>query len=248
MNQGPTILAGIRAIEALLRTPERLRRVWCLDESGARQRVVDAARAAGIEVHQASPDRLSKLADGIRHQGVVAEIVPREPAEWAELIAQPDGLILAFDQVTDPHNLGAALRSAEAFGATGALVTRNRSARPGPVVARTSAGASELLPIAIETNLARALRQAQEAGYRVIAADLDGPAPENTDLTGPLVVVIGAEGKGIRRLTREVCDLHLTIPMAGLTESLNASVAAAVMLYEVARQRRCGAGWTSAKK
>ena len=217
---------------------EVLRRLCILDTR---------TRAAGIEVHKASQDRLGRLAAGQRHQGLIAEIVPRPPADWASLLEEPDGLLLAFDQVTDPHNLGAALRSAEAFGAHGAMVTRNRCARPGPVVARTSAGASELLPIAVETNLARSLRQAQASGFRVIAADLDGPAPEAVDLTGPLVVVVGAEGRGLRRLTRELCDLRVTIPMAGLTESLNASVAAAVMLYEVARQRRQSRGAVEAK-
>jgi 23S rRNA (guanosine2251-2'-O)-methyltransferase len=122
-------------------------------------------------------------------------------------------------------------------GGTGALVTRDRCARPGPTVSRTSAGASEILPVALETNLSRALAAADEAGLQIVGADLDGVAPWEVDWTRPTVLVIGAEGTGLRRLTREACHAIATIPLVGRTESLNASAAAAALLYEAARQR-----------
>ncbi len=235
-SQASAIVTGPRAVEALLRTPERIRRIWLSDQdSGTRRRIKAAAEAAELDLREAPTPRLDKLADGLRHQGVVAEVAPLDFTPWADLLAPAEGLLVAFDQVTDPRNLGASLRSAEAFGARGALVTRNRCARPGPVVSRTSAGASEIIPVAIETNLARALREAKQAGYRVVGADMEGEALHQADLSGPIVLVIGAEGPGLRRLTRELCDLHVRIPMSGLTESLNASVAASIILYEINR-------------
>ena len=129
------------------------------------------------------------------------------------------------------------LRSAEAFGASGALVTVDRCAQPNPTVARISAGASELLPIAREVNLARALNAATEAGFQVVGADLDGIPPWRLDLRLPTVLVVGAEGTGLRPSTRAACARIATLPLTGRTESLNASAAAAALLSEIARQR-----------
>jgi 23S rRNA (guanosine2251-2'-O)-methyltransferase len=232
-------VVGIRAVEALLtHDPERVVRVLHTDKlDGARRRVIDQASALSIEHETASGKQLDALADGLRHQGIIAVISDKPPADWKALIEQDQALLVAFDQVTDPRNLGAILRSAEAFGADGAMVTRNRCARPGPIVTRTSAGASELMDIAVETNLARALRQARDAGMQIIGADLEGLPPGEVDLTGPVVLVIGAEGQGLRRLTKTLCDQRIRIPITGATESLNASVAASILLYEARRQR-----------
>lgn len=241
-------IAGIRAIEALLlHAPERVVRILHVDKNdGARGRVLKRAADQGVRLQATTAKKIEGLADGVRHQGLLAEIKSRAPEDWADLVAQPDALLVAFDQVTDPRNLGAILRSAEAFGATGALVTTNRCARPGPVVTRTSAGASELLPIAQETNLARSLREAKAAGYQVVGADMEGEAPGDVDLTGPTVLVIGAEGPGLRRLTKTLCDRRIRIPLSGATESLNASVAASILLYEAQRQRLASARQTKA--
>ena len=232
-------VVGIRAVEALLtHDPERVKQLLHVEQlSGARQRLVERATDLTIECIPKTGKHLDTLSDGLRHQGVIAVIASKPEADWRALISREDALLVAFDQVTDPRNLGAILRSAEAFGATGAMVTRNRCARPGPVVTRTSAGASELMDIAIETNLARALRQAQEAGAQIIGADLEGSPPDRIDFTGPVVLVIGAEGQGLRRLTKTVCDQRVRIPIIGATESLNASVAASILLYEARRQR-----------
>ncbi len=235
----PVAVPGVRAVEVLLENaPERLREVrYAGDTSGARGRVVDAAIAAGIAVVEVRAARLDELTEGIRHQGIVGLATPAEYVDWDGLLAAPDALVLAMDQVTDPRNLGAMLRAGEVLGATGALLTKNRCARLGPAVTRTSAGASEIIPVAMETNLARSLRQARKAGVLVVGADLEGEAPAAIDFTGPTILVIGAEGRGLRRLTRENCDTIASIPMKGVIASLNAATAASILLYEVARQR-----------
>lgn len=239
-SEKATVVPGVRAVEALLEhAPHRIRRIVHREPAtGARARVVERARQLRIPVGVGDAATLDRLADGLRHQGIVAVATPAGYVPWASLLERPDALIAAVDQVTDPRNLGAILRAAEALGATGALLTSNRCARLGPVVTRTSAGASELLPVAMETNLARALRRARDGALRVIGADLDGRAPEVVDMTGPIVIVIGSEGTGLRRLTREACDEIATIPLLGHTESLNAASAAAVLFYEAVRQRR----------
>ncbi len=233
------VVPGVHAVEALVRhAPHRLREVhYAGGLNGARGRAVEAARVAGIRVTEVRVARIDELADGVRHQGVLGVAEPAEYIDWSDLLTGPDALLLALDQVTDPRNLGAMLRAAEALGATGALLTKNRCARLGPTVTRTSAGASELIPVALETNLARSLRAAKAAGMLVVGADLDGVPPAELDFTGPTVVVVGAEGRGLRRLTRDTCDVVAAIPMTGATASLNAATAAAILLYEVTRQR-----------
>ncbi len=233
-------VVGVRAVEALLNhAPGRVERVLHHGPShGARGRILDEARRRGIALEATDEATLAGHAGDLRHQGLVALATPAGYVGLDELVSAPDALIVAADQITDPRNLGAVLRSAEALGASGALLTTDRCARLGPTVTRTSAGASELLPVAMEVNLARALRAAGDAGLLVVGADLDGVAPDTLDLTGPLILVIGAEGEGLRRLTRQACDAVATIPLTGVTESLNASAAASILLYEVARQRR----------
>ncbi len=233
-------IPGVHAVEALLRhAPHRLREVRYAGQlTAARGRVVEAAREAGIPVSEVRPAQIEEVAEGVRHQGVIGLAEPATYVDFEDLIVSSETpLVVAFDQVTDPHNLGAILRAAEALGATGALLTKNRCARLGPTATRTSAGASEIIPVALETNLSRTLRTAQKAGLQVVGADLEGVAPSDVDFTGPTVLVVGAEGRGLRRLTSETCDVLCAIPMRGQTASLNASTAAAILLYEVARQR-----------
>ena len=237
-----TILYGINAISVVVEhAPERVVRVlYHGARQGARGELLERAEEAGCAVEVARARQIEHYASGEQHQGVLAFVRPAPLVEWSDLRAQArqsGGVIVALDQVTDPRNFGAIIRSAEAFGATGALITSNRCARPGPVVAKTSAGSSELLPVAMITNLAQAIEECKAGGFHVYGADMGGAQAASLDLTGPTMIVIGAEGKGLRSKTRNLCDALVSIPITGKTESLNASVAAGVLLYEAQRQR-----------
>jgi len=179
---------------------------------------------------------LNELAGTRDHQGVVARVEPFRYADAYELAAG-EPLLVALDQVTDPRNLGAVIRSAEGAGATGVILPAHNSARVTPVVARSSAGAVEHLPVAVVPNLARYLNDVKGPRLWIYAADAAGIPMGETDLSGGLTLVFGAEGKGLRPLVRRACDATVSIPLAGRVESLNVSVAAAVLLYEARRQR-----------
>ena len=179
---------------------------------------------------------LTELAGTRDHQGVVARVEPFRYADAWELAAG-EPLLVALDQVTDPRNLGAVIRSADGAGATGVVLPAHNSARVTPAVARSSAGAVEHLPVAVVTNLSRYLNEVKGPQLWVWAADSAGTPMGEADLSGGLTLVFGAEGKGIRPLVRRACDGAVAIPLAGQVESLNVSVAAAVLLYEARRQR-----------
>ncbi len=180
---------------------------------------------------------LNELAGTRDHQGVVARVEPFRYGDAYELAARDDPLLVVLDQVTDPRNLGAVIRSAEGAGATGVILPAHRSARVTPVVARSSAGAVEHLPVAVVPNLARYLNEVKGPQLWVYAADAAGTPMAEVDLSGGLSLVFGAEGKGLRPLVRRACDATVSIPLTGRVESLNVSVAAAVLLYEARRQR-----------
>ena len=179
---------------------------------------------------------LNELVGNRDHQGVVARVEPFRYADAYELAAG-EPLLVALDQVTDPRNLGAVIRSAEGAGATGVILPAHNSARITPAVARSSAGAVEHLPVAVVPNLARYLNEVKGPRIWIYAADAAGTPMADTDLSGGLSLVFGAEGKGLRPLVRRACDASVSIPLAGRVESLNVSVAAAVLLYEARRQR-----------
>jgi 23S rRNA (guanosine2251-2'-O)-methyltransferase len=179
---------------------------------------------------------LTELAGTRDHQGVVARVEPFRYADAFELAAG-EPLLVALDQVTDPRNLGAVIRSADGAGATGVVLPAHNSARVTPAVARSSAGAIEHLPVAVVPNLSRFLKEIKGPKLWVWAADAGGTPMGEADLAGGLALVFGAEGKGIRPLVRKTCDGAVSIPLAGQVESLNVSVAAAVLLYEARRQR-----------
>jgi len=179
---------------------------------------------------------LTELAGTRDHQGVAARVEPFKYADAYELAAG-EPLLVALDQVTDPRNLGAVIRSAEGAGASGVILPAHNSARVTPAVARSSAGAVEHLPVAVVPNLARYLNEVKSAQLWIYAADATGTPMGETDLSGGLSLVFGAEGKGLRPLVRRACDASVSIPLAGQVESLNVSVAAAVLLYEAKRQR-----------
>ena len=194
-----------------------------------------------LEVPRTDLDRVS--ANGL-HQGIALQVPPYAYAHPDDLLAlatrdvQP-ALLVALDNITDPRNLGAIVRSVAAFAGHGVLIPQRRSASVTAVAWRTSAGAAARVPIARATNLNRTLKEWAAAGVQIVGLDADGDtALDELDASGPLVVVVGSEGKGLSRLVRQNCDTVVSIPMAGPTESLNAAVAAGVVLAEVARQRR----------
>ena len=185
------------------------------------------------------PEReLTELAGTRDHQGVIAKVTPFRYADAYELAAVDKPLLAVLDQVTDPHNLGAVCRSADGAGATGVIVPAHGSAVVTAAVARASAGAIEHLPIAVVTNLARYLEEVKGPDLWVYGAAGEGTSSMwDTDLSGGTALVFGAEGKGIRPLVKRSCDVLVSIPLAGAVESLNVSVAAALLLYEARRQR-----------
>jgi len=199
------------------------------------------AETRGVRVVPVEPQRLQGLVGDARHQGIVARVESVRIATTLEDIVAAQGdktLLLLLDGVTDPHNLGACLRVADALGAHAVAVPKDRSVGLTPIVAKVASGAAESVPLISVTNLARTLGELKEQGVQVLGADESGP--ENlveADLSGPLAWVLGGESDGLRRLTRERCDRLVRIPMLGAVESLNVSVAAAVCLYETHRQR-----------
>jgi len=238
-------IAGINAVAAALES-ERGRVRELLIEARARnprlQELAQQAKAAGIPVLQVAPDALARAVPGIKHQGVAAQLaapVNLGEGDLDELLGRVDSpLLLVLDGVQDPHNLGACLRSAEAAGAAAVIVPRDRAVGITPVVRKSAAGSAERVPLIRVTNLARTLKTLKEAGVWLVG--LAGEAEESLyarDLRGPVAIVMGGEGDGMRRLTREHCDFLAKIPMRGQAESLNVSVATGVALFEALRQR-----------
>jgi 23S rRNA (guanosine2251-2'-O)-methyltransferase len=242
---------GIHSVRVLLtRTPQRVRRVLLASgrDAGRLGELRELAQRAGVQIVTGEDATLDRLADGGRHQGVVAEIVPQagDPEtrlEEALESARGAPLLLVLDGVQDPHNLGACLRSADAAGVAAVIAPRDRAAGLTPVVRKVAAGAAESVPFVSVVNLARTLRELKDRGLWLVgtADDADKTIFE-ADLTGPTAIVMGSEGEGMRRLTRECCDQLVSIPMAGSVESLNVSVATGVVLYEAVRQRRLKRG------
>jgi len=241
-----TWIIGINPVEgALANDPSRVREV--LIEQGARNprlgSISEEAKRLGVRVHARPRAMLDKVAGDARHQGVVAAYEAPPPLSDHDLPALVeragnDAFFLVLDGVTDPHNLGACLRSAAAAGVTAVVVPRDRAAGITPVVRRASAGAADRVPLVEATNLARALRSLKDAGVWLtgLAGDADKSLYE-MDLKGPVALVLGSEGEGMRRLTREACDYVVRIPMPGVAESLNVSVATGIVLFEALRQR-----------
>jgi 23S rRNA (guanosine2251-2'-O)-methyltransferase len=239
------IISGKNAVLEALKGGLAINKVWVaehLDERFAGA-VLGLARERGIPVRRLPKARLNQIA-GDDHRGIAAEIASVEYAELTDLlaaasIAQQPPLIVVLDGVEDPHNLGAIIRSAHCLGAHGLVIAKNRSAQLNQTVLRTSAGAAALLPVARVANLSQALQQLKEAGCWAVAVDMAGDSLWDSDLSGPLVLVLGGEGTGISPLLRRNCDFCLSIPMSrSEIGSLNVSNAAAIVLAEAARRRR----------
>ena len=241
------LVFGFHAVRgALRRAPEQVAAVW-LDRQRRDKRsreLMDLAAAAGVTVSWVSRAEMDALAGDAVHQGMLARVQVRVAQREADLDDLLDclhtpPLLLVLDGVTDPHNLGACLRSADAAGVHAVIAPRDRAAGLSPVVRKVASGATETVPFVQVTNLARALDALRRRGIWVLGAAGEGDAVHfDADMTGALALVLGAEGEGLRRLTRERCDQLIAIPMHGQVESLNVSVAAGVLLFEAVRQRR----------
>ena len=230
-------LHGFHAVASRLRQrPQSVRALYAAtgrDDPRMRD-LVARASAAGVDVRQADAQRLTELAGTDRHQGVAAVVDATIPQvsldELVAGLAEP-ALLLVLDGVTDPHNLGACLRNADAFGAHAVIVPRDRAAGVNATVAKAASGAAETVPVIAVTNLARTLGELKDLGLWIVGADAGGERLPQADLGGPLAWVLGAEGSGLRRLTRERCDRIVGIPLYGSVESLNVGVAAGICLY-----------------
>lgn len=239
------VLAGFHAVVARLRhAPESVKEVY-IEASRRDKRMlafIEQVTRAGCKLHPVASERLDGLAKGTRHQGVVALCDERQLAvdidDVLDVIEGP-ALLLVLDGVTDPHNLGACLRTADAAGVHAVIATRDRAVGLNSTVQRVACGAADTVPYIMVTNLARTMRDLKDRGVWLVGTD--DQASENmytVDARQSMAWVMGAEGEGMRRLTRETCDQLVTIPMLGSVESLNVSVASAVCLYESARQRQ----------
>ena len=252
------IIHGLHAVQALLaRRADRVLKVQLARgrDDGRTAAVVAAATAAGIPVERVDAQRLDQLTGGAVHQGVIAEVPPLAPWTEDELItaigaaigaagdsavhsATGAPLVLALDGVQDPHNLGACLRTADACGAMAVVIPKDRATQLNATVRKVAAGAAETTPVVAVTNLARCLRDLKGLGLWVVGADAAGSQrAAEVDLNGPTVLVMGAEGAGLRHNTRQHCDFLVSLPSLGAVESLNVSVAAGMLLYEATRQR-----------
>jgi len=240
----PRHLIGFHAVTACLRQrPKSVRALYVAESRHDRRArdLIDRASMAGVAVHMIDDHRLDALAGSDRHQGVVAAVDAGMPYltldDVVQALAEP-ALLLVLDGVTDPHNLGACLRNADAFGAHAVIVPKDRAVGLNATVAKAASGAADAVPLVSVTNLARTLRELKERGVWLFGADAEADEHlSTTDLTGALAWVLGGEGAGLRRLTRELCDHVVGIPLLGTVASLNVSVASGICLYESRRQR-----------
>ncbi|HSK99408.1 MAG TPA: 23S rRNA (guanosine(2251)-2'-O)-methyltransferase RlmB [Rubrobacteraceae bacterium] len=231
------IVYGVRPVVEVLRTGRR--RVFEVLDATGNKEVSELATDRGVPLKRVPRSEIDALARGATHQGLAARTGSYPYAGLDDVLARPDPIIVVLDGVMDPHNLGAVLRVADGTGASGVVIPKDRSVGVTAAAVKASAGASEHVLVARETNLRRAIDRMKAAGVWVYAADEGGEEYTRLDLSGPVALVLGSEGRGVRRLVREGCDGVVSIPMLGAVESLNVSVAAAVVLYEARRQR----GW-----
>ncbi|MDH5526597.1 MAG: 23S rRNA (guanosine(2251)-2'-O)-methyltransferase RlmB [Nitrospirota bacterium] len=232
------MVCGVHPVDTLLKTtPERINRIAFLAEGRGLEKLVAEARKHHIPFDFQSRARLDQLAEGARHQGVVARVAPFAYADLSDILARakadPPGLIVVLDEVADPRNLGAVVRSAEAAGAHGVIVPRRRAAPLTASAAKAAAGAFVHLPVARVDNLARTLEKLKGEGFWIYGLDGAGEPLYQADMNIPVVLVAGGEGSGLRPLVAKGCDRLLAIPLKGKTPSLNVSVATAVALFAV---------------
>jgi len=241
------IIIGVNAVTQALRGGRPIDQVLVSVKApgGALAVLLAQCRETGIVIKQTDSRRLDELCEGAAHQGVLAMAAAHRYAEVAELLALAKErgefpLLILCDALEDPHNLGAILRTADAAGAHGVIIPKRRSVSLNYTVAKTSAGALEYVGVARVTNMAAAMLDLKRQGIWIYGADQEGVPYTQQDFSGPLALVIGAEGRGLSRVVREKCDFLVSLPMKGQINSLNASVAAGILLYEIAQYREKG--------
>ena len=235
------IIYGVNPIlEAIRSHPERIRYVGVAREETARhQRLMGEAKRAGVAVRNLPLDQIDRLAGRGVHNGVVAEVSETAYADFEEIVEKEEtNFVLLVDSITDPQNFGAILRVADGFGVDLVVIPQHDSVGLTPVAVKASAGASEWVQVAQVTNLSRAIETLKKSGYWIYAAAENGERPNAIDFTGKVALVVGNEGKGIRRNVLEHCDRVVTIPMSGHVESFNVATATAILCYEVRRQTK----------
>lgn len=239
------MVAGRNAVMEALKGSRSVNKLMIANGSteGSIKEIIAVAKEKGVNIQYWDRSKLDSIARGIRHQGVLAQVAPVQYAELEDILQvakdrnEPPFIVL-LDELEDPHNLGAILRTADAAGVHGVLIPKHRSCPLSATVAKTSAGAVEHVPVARVGNLVQTIKKLKQEGLWVAAADMDGKDYYDTDLTGPLLLIIGSEGQGVGRLVKEQCDFVVRIPMVGKINSLNASVAGSILMYEVMKQRR----------
>lgn len=236
------LVYGRNPVQELIKSGKPIDKVLLRDEKGRNADIIYLLKERGVPFQFVDNPVLDKYVSDRKHQGIIAFTAGREyvqPEDILHLAAEKgeEPFILVLDEIEDPHNLGALLRTAEAAGVHGVIIPKRRSAGLTPAVARTSAGAVEYIPVARVSNLVQTLKYLKEQGCWISGADAGGNDVYHADLTGPRVLVIGGEDKGLGRLIRETCDEIVSLPMAGRISSLNASVAGSILMYETRRQR-----------
>lgn len=239
------MVAGRNAVMEALKGSRSVNKLMIANGSteGSIKEIIAVAKEKGVNIQYWDRSKLDSIARGIRHQGVLAQVAPVQYAELEDILQvakdrnEPPFIVL-LDELADPHNLGAILRTADAAGVHGVLIPKHRSCPLSATVAKTSAGAVEHVPVARVGNLVQTIKKLKQEGLWVAAADMDGKDYYATDLTGPLLLIIGSEGQGVGRLVKEQCDFVVRIPMVGKINSLNASVAGSILMYEAMKQRR----------
>ena len=239
------MVAGRNAVMEALKGSRSVNKLMIANGSteGSIKEIIAVAKDKGVNIQYWDRSKLDSIARGIRHQGVLAQVAPVQYAELEDILQvakdrnEPPFIVL-LDELEDPHNLGAILRTADAAGVHGVLIPKHRSCPLSATVAKTSAGAVEHVPVARVGNLVQTIKKLKQEGLWVAAADMDGKDYYDTDLTGPLLLIIGSEGQGVGRLVKEQCDFVVRIPMVGKINSLNASVAGSILMYESMKQRR----------
>lgn len=238
-------IGGRHSVQEALRSGRTIHKLFVAEQAQKQQLspVFNEAKKMGIVIQVVDKRKLDQLMPNVPHQGVVAQVTAYEYMELEDMIAQAQNsgqppFLLILDEIEDPHNLGSILRTADCAGVHGVIIPKRRSVGLTATVSKTSAGAIEYVPVARVTNLAQTIEELKEAGIWIAGADVSGAqSVYQTDFRMPIAIVIGNEGKGIGRLIKEKCDFLVTLPMHGQINSLNASVAASVLMYEVVRQR-----------
>jgi 23S rRNA (guanosine2251-2'-O)-methyltransferase len=242
----PDLIYGRHPVLAALTGDRQINRIWVMSHLRYDPRfhtLLTEAKANGAVIDEVDARRLSQMTQGATHQGIVAQIAPYSYLELPDLIARAKAasdqpVLIAADSITDPHNLGAIIRSAEAMGAQGLVIPQRRSAGVTSTVMKVAAGGLEHLPVSRVVNLSRALETLKAEGFWIYGMAADAAQPLHTvSFSGPVVLVVGAEGDGLNLITQRHCDVLVSIPLKGKTTSLNASVATGMVLYEVFRQR-----------